>query len=224
MGECIDFNLINSLRKMTKRDYTERVCKHDKLKLVQDAMRLDQEYWDGDRMSGYGGYRYIPGRWTQLASSLINHYQLDNNAKILEIGCGKGFLLYEFSLLLPGVTVCGIDASQYSVAHGKEEIRESLQVGSATDLPFADAAFDLVVSLNTLQLLTNYELFKALKEIERVSTRHKWLLLESYRNEEEKLNMLNWQLIQRTFYRTDEWEWFMDLAGYSGDYAFTFYE
>ncbi|WP_130471216.1 class I SAM-dependent methyltransferase [Candidatus Magnetaquicoccus inordinatus] len=224
MGEYVDFNVLNSMRSMTKRDYTERICKNNKLNLVEKAMMLDREYWDGDRSSGYGGYKYIPGHWTPLAAALIEHYKLPDDAKILDIGCGKGYLLYEFKLLLPNATVFGLDASHYSVENAKEEVKDNIQVGSANSLPYQDANFDLVISLNALQILTNYDLFKALKEIERVGKQHKWILIESYRNEEEKLNMLNWQLTQRTFYRIDEWQWFMDLAGYSGDYAFTFYQ
>ncbi|MBF0604234.1 MAG: class I SAM-dependent methyltransferase [Nitrospirae bacterium] len=218
----IDF--MGTLHTSTKRDYTERVCKHDKPALVELAARFDKDYWDGDRTTGYGGYRYMPGRWTPVAQALIAHYGLDEHSKILDIGCGKGFLLYEFLQLLPKAQIAGIDISQYAVEHAKEEVKPFLQVGVASDLPYPDDSFDLVISLGTLHNLTNYDLYKALQEIQRVGKKNKWVMQESYRNEREKVNMVNWQLTQRTFFRTDEWEWFFQMAGYTGDYGFIFFE
>ncbi|MBF0584980.1 MAG: class I SAM-dependent methyltransferase [Magnetococcales bacterium] len=218
----VDF--MGATHSSTKRDYTERVCQHDKPLLVEKAMLFDKEYWDGERTTGYGGYRYMPGRWTPVAQALINHYQLSPTAKILDVGCGKGFLLFELMQLLPDAQVAGIDFSSYAIEHAKEEVKPFLQLGNANQLPYADHSFDLVISLGTLHNLTNFDLFKALQEIERVGKQHKWVMQESYRNEREKINMLNWQLTQRTFFRTDEWEWFFNLAGYTGDYGYIFFE
>lgn len=222
MGQMVDF--MGATHSSTKRDYTERVCQHDKPLLVEKAMLFDRDYWDGDRTTGYGGYRYMPGRWTPVARAMIDHYQLPENASILDVGCGKGFLLYELMQLLPEATVAGIDFSPYAIEHAKEEVKPFLQVGNANQLPYPDHAFDLVLSLGVLHNLTNFDLYRALQEVERVGKQHKWVMQESYRNEREKINMLNWQLTQRTFFRTDEWEWFFKMAGYTGDYGFIFFE
>jgi len=218
----IDF--VGTLHKSTKRDYTERVCKYDKTALVEKALLFDHDYWDGDRTTGYGGYRYIPGRWTPVARAMIEHYRLPDDATILDVGCGKGFLLYEFTQLLPKATIAGIDISAYGIQHAKEEVKPALKIGNAIQLPFADHSYDLVISSGMLHNLANFDLFKALQEIERVGKQHKWVMQESYRNERERINMLNWQLTQRTFFRTDEWEWFFKLAGYTGDFGFIFFE
>ena len=70
-------------------------------------------YWDGKRKYGYGGYKYIAGRWKKVAKNLIKKYKLNNNSKILDVGCGKGFLLYEIKKLLPSIEVKGFDISKY---------------------------------------------------------------------------------------------------------------
>ena len=143
---------------------------------------------------------------------------------VLDIGCGKGFLLYELSKLLPKAEVCGIDISEYAVENCKEELRNVIQVGNAIELPFEENSFDFVFALGCMHNLYNYELFDALKEMERVGKQHKYTMQESYRNETERINMCNWQLTQHSFYSTQEWVWFMNMAGYRGDYGFIFFE
>jgi len=181
----IDF--LSSVHKSTTRDYLARVNdpEYPKAKAAELAKQWGYDYWDGDRRICYGGYRYMPGRWTPVAQAMIDHYHIKSGDKILDIGCGKAFLLYEVSQLVPGVHVFGIDISPYAIEHAKDEITQQLQVGNATDLPFSDNCFDLVFSITTLHNLHNYDLDKALREMERVG-KNKYLCVESYRNEIEK--------------------------------------
>lgn len=217
----IDF--ISPLHKATTRDYLGRVNAHDKAECAEVALRWDQDYWDGERQFGYGGYRY-DGRWRVVAENIAEHYKLPEDAKILDVGCGKAFLLYEFTQVLPGASVAGIDVSSYAIENAKPEIKDQLQVASAVELPFDDDSFDLVFSINSLHNLRNFELWRALHEIERVARGAKYITVESYRNEREKVNLLYWQLTCRSFYATDEWEWFFEQAGYNGDHSFIFFE
>jgi ubiquinone/menaquinone biosynthesis C-methylase UbiE len=219
-----EINFMESLHKKTKRDYTERVVKYDKPACAEIACEYGREYWDGGREFGYGGYSYREGYWRPVAEQMIQHYELKKNAKILDVGCGKGFLLYEISLLLPEAQIRGIDLSRYAVESAKEEIRHCLQVGNAVSLPFKDKEFDFVYALGCLHNLYNYELFKALREMERVSGGAKYTMQESYRNEREKINMCNWQLTQHSFYTPEEWRWFFNQASYQGDYGFIYFE
>jgi protein-L-isoaspartate(D-aspartate) O-methyltransferase len=211
------------LHKSTSRDYVRRVTEHDKAESAEIAIKFGQEYWDGERHLGYGGYRY-DGRWRSVAQAMVDHYQLRPGSRILDVGCGKGFLLYEFTQVLEGVEVAGIDISDYAIRHAKEEVKPFLKVGSATSLPFPDDHFDYVVSVNTLHNLYNYELWYALREIERVGKGAKHIVIESYRNEREKANLLYWQLTCRTFWSPPEWEWFFKQAGYTGDYSCIYFE
>lgn len=217
----IDF--ISSLHKKTARDYLARVMEHDKAECAEIALRWGRDYWDGARHLGYGGYHY-DGRWRPVAEALVKHYELPRNARILDVGCGKGFLLYELTQVLPSAEVTGIDISQYAIEHSKEEIRDRLQVGDAASLPFADKQFDLVITINALHNLYVDRLFAALQEIERVGRSAKYLVVESYRSEREKANLLYWQLTCRSFYTPHEWEWWFEQTGYSGDHSFIFFE
>ena len=216
----IDF--IGEIHRATTRDYLGRVNAHDKAHCAEVALQWGKDYWDGERQYGYGGYRY-DGRWHSVAEKIVQHYQLPEDAAILDIGCGKGFLLYEFNRVLPKATVAGLDISSYAVDNAKAEVQPHLQVGSADSLPYDDDVFDLVISINSLHNLHNYELFSALAEIERVGRGDKYITVESYRNEREKVNLLYWQLTCRSFYTPKEWEWFFQRAGYNGDYSFIYF-
>lgn len=217
----IDF--ISAVHKQAKRDYLKRVNEYPKAKAAVKAKQWGYDYWDGDRRICYGGYHY-DGRWKKVAESMINHYQLKPGDRVLDVGCGKGFLLYDFTQVLPGVDVAGIDISKYAIDHAKDEIKPALKVAHAMALPFEDNSFDLVVSINTLHNLYSDELDQALREIERVGHQHKYICVESYRNEKEKVNLLYWQVTCEMFCTPDEWQWWFEQCGYTGDFSFIYFE
>ena len=214
------------LHKSTQRDYLARVNDPEfpKAKAAELAKQFDFDYWDGDRRICYGGYRYLEGRWEKVARAIAEHYDLPAQPKILDIGCGKGFLLYDFLKVIPDAEIHGIDLSPYAIANSKEEIRDRLRVGSATALPWPDDHFDLVISITTLHNLHAYDLDPALREMERVGKANKYLCVESYRNEQEKANLLYWQVTCEAFNTPKEWQWWFEHTGYSGDYSFIYFE
>jgi protein-L-isoaspartate(D-aspartate) O-methyltransferase len=120
--------------------------------------------------------------------------------------------------------VHGIDISSYAKDHAKPEVRDRMVTGTAAELPFESASFDFVLSINTLHNLPNYALEAALHEIMRVGRRHRYLCVESFRNESEKANLLYWQLTCRTFAAPDEWAWWFEKTGYTGDHSFIYFE
>lgn len=217
----LDF--ISSIHKKAKRDYVQRVVEYDKAACAEIAKRFDKEYFDGDRRYGYGGYRY-DNRWRPFAETLIRHYSLKPGDKVLDIGCGKGFLLYDFTQALPGIEVAGLEISSYAIENSMPEIKASLMQGCAVTLPYRDNEFDLVLSINTLHNLRLYDLDQALREIQRVGKQDKYIVMDSYRNEREKVNLLYWQLTCECFFTPEEWEWIFKSAGYTGDYDFVFFE
>ncbi len=217
----IDF--LSAIHKSTKRDYIARVTEYPKATAAELAKKFDYDYWDGDRKTGYGGFHY-DGRWRKVADALVAHYKLEPGQRVLDVGCGKGFLLYDIMQAVPGIEVAGIDISSYAIAHSKPEVQPFLQVCSATKLPFDDNHFDLVVSINTIHNLHCYDLDSALREIERVSSGDRYVCVESYRNEVEKANLLYWQLTCETFCTPEEWQWWFDRTGYTGDHSFITFE
>jgi SAM-dependent methyltransferase len=217
----VDFTA--SLHNSTKRDYVARVVENDKAACAEVASRFDEEYWDGDRRYGYGGYRY-DGRWLPVAQAIARHYGLKPGDRLLDVGCGKGFLLHELTVAVPGLVVAGLDVSAYAIAHAHESVKKFLVEGRAEALPYDDDAFDVVISLGALHNLGAAGLFAALGEIERVARRGAYVMVESYRDEREKANLLYWQLTCRSFYSVEDWEFVFRQSGYNGDYGFIFFE
>jgi len=221
MGKLL--NIVTPLHRMTKRDYIARMV-DDKVNCMIKAKEYEFDYWDGDRRYGYGGYRYLEGRWTPVAKALIETYGLKSNASILDVGCGKGFLLYEIKKLLPDARIAGFDISKHGIADAKEEIRDNLFLHKAQDpYPYKDSEFDLVISLGTLHNLRIFDLQKALREIERIG-KNKYIMVESFRNELELFNLECWALTAQAFLDFDEWVWLYQHFGYTGDYEFIYFE
>lgn len=217
----IDF--VSVLHKATKRDYLARVNEYPKAEAMKIAKKFGYDFWDGDRKFGYGGFKY-DGRWQKVAKLMAGHYGIKPGDSVLDVGCGKAFLLYDFTQVVPGVKVQGVDISEYAIQNAKEEVRPYLKLGNAVSLPYEDKSFDLVFSINTLHNLYCYDLVKALKEMERVGKKDKYLVVEAYRNEEEKVNLMYWVLTGECYFTPEEWKWFFDLAGYKGDYSFIYFE
>ncbi len=219
-------DLMSVLHKSTKRDYLARVNEPDfpKAKAAALAKKWGFDYWDGDRKICYGGYRYMEGRWEKVARAMVEHYGLKPGDRVLDVGCGKGFLLYDFTKVVPGLELHGVDISEYAIENSKEEIKDRLQVGNATSLPFPDNYFDFVYSITTLHNLHCYDLDKALREIERVGKKNKYICVESYRNEEEKANLLYWQVTCEAFNTPEEWAWWFKQTGYTGDHSLICFE
>ena len=108
MGRLL--NIVNQLHRRTARDYLSRMA-DAKVHCSEVARRFDRDYWDGDRRYGYGGYKY-DGRWNVVARQLVETYALPPDARILDVGCGRGSLTHAFKRLLPACRVSGFDVSQ----------------------------------------------------------------------------------------------------------------
>lgn len=214
MGKEIDL-LVNYPK--TKRDLDKRVIE----KSEEDrriARQFGKDFFDGDRRRGYGGYNYHSRFWQSVVPTFQEFYGLTSESSILDVGSGKGFMLYDFMQLIPGIRVAGVDISEYAIANAKEEVKSFLQVANAKELPFEDKSFDLVISVTTVHNLDREDCKEALKEIERVSRKYKFITVDAYRDEEEKKRMDAWNLTALTYMHVDEWKKFFEEAGYTGDY------
>ena len=184
----------------------------------QVARRFDKDFFDGDRRHGYGGFSYMPRFWQPVIPAFQNHWKLNESSTVLDVGCAKGFMMYDMSQLIPGITVKGIDVSQYAIDNAIETMRPHVQVANATALPVADRSFDIVIAVNSIHNLDRAGCAQALREIERVARRGSFITVDAYRNDEEKERMYAWNLTAKTIMSVDEWVAFFKEAGYTGDY------
>jgi ubiquinone/menaquinone biosynthesis C-methylase UbiE len=216
-------SLVTPLHISTNRDYIKRML-DDKVRCMEVASTYGFDYWDGNRRYGYGGHRYIPGRWSPVAQSLIKIYGLKAGSKVLDMGCGKGYLLYEMLKIEPGLEIVGIDNSEYAIENSKEEVKSKLIKQSLIEkLNFEDKEFDLVISLATLHNFAIFDLENIFEEINRVGKKS-YIMVESYRNFQELFNLQCWALTCLSFFSAGEWEWLFNKFEYLGDYEFIYFE
>ena len=214
MGQKIDL-LENYPR--TKRNVEERgATKTEDVRRV--AKQFGKDFFDGDRQYGYGGFKYFPRFWQPVIPTFQKHFGLTSRSSLLDVGCAKGFMLHDLLELIPDITVSGVDVSDYAIAHAMDDIKSKVQVANASDLPFADNSFDVVIAINTIHNLDRDDCAQALREIERVSRKGSFITVDAYRNDEEKERMFAWNLTAKTIMSVDEWVAFFKEVGYTGDY------
>ena len=216
-------NIVTSNHLKTNRKYLPRMM-NDKINCMKIARKYNFDYWDGDRRFGYGGYKYIPNRWTKVAKKIIKTFNLDSKSKILDAGCGKGFLLYEIKKIIPEIKIYGFDISQYAIKNSKKEIRSSLFVHSLEKkTKFKSKFFDLVISIGSLHNLHIYNLEKAIKEISRISKKS-YIMVESYTNLKQLFNLQCWALTANIFLSKKEWIYLLKKFNFKGDMEFIYFD
>jgi len=214
LGKEIDI-LLNYPK--TKRDLSSRLeSKSEESRKI--GRKFDFDYFDGDRNHGYGGFSYNPKFWQPVIPTIVENYKIGNSSNVLDVGCAKGFFLYDLKLAFPGISITGVDISDYAVENSIAEIKPYLQVGNAIKLPFEDDRFDFVISINTIHNLNLQDCATALQEVERVTKGNSFITVDAYRNDEEMARMQAWNLTALTMMSVDEWKEFFLEVGYTGDY------
>ena len=205
-----------------KRNYLGRMV-DSKIQCMIEAKKYGVNYWDGPRKYGYGGYKYIPNRWTKVAKKIIKEFKLDNHSKILDVGCGKAFLLYEIRKILPGIKISGFDVSKHAIKNAPKEIRKNLFIHKAQNkYPYKKKEFDLAISTGCFHNLEINELKFSLQEIQRVSKKT-YVMVESYRNETELFNLQCWALTCESFFSRKEWQWIFKEFKYNQCYELIYF-
>ena len=218
-----NIKLFTPLHKSTKRNYKKRM-NDNKIHYMNVAKKYDKNYWDGSRKSGYGGYCYISNYWLTTAKKIIKIYKLNNNSRLLDVGCGKAFLLYEIKKLLPKIQIVGFDISRYAISKAPTSIKKNLILKNAgSKYNYKKNFFDLVISFGCIHNLELDKLFICLSEIERVGKK-KFVMTESYRNNKELFNLQCWALTCESYFSVKEWKWIFNKVKYTGDYEFIFFE
>ena len=210
---------INLLKKYpkSKRNLDERF--NDKSRKIRSiARKFGKNFFDGDRKYGYGGFKYNPKFWREVAVDFKKYWKLNKKSSVLDVGCAKGFMLYDLKKIVPGIKVSGIDISRYAVQNSKIEVRRFLKVANAKKLPFPDKSFDVVVSINTIHNLNKRDCAKSLKEIMRVTKKYAFITVDAYRNNKEKKKMYMWNLTAKTIMSVKKWKLFFKKNNYTKDY------
>jgi ubiquinone/menaquinone biosynthesis C-methylase UbiE len=210
-----EVDLLNS-HPAIKRNYDKRAAEKTP-EIISLAKQFGKDFFDGDRKCGYGGYKY-DGRWKTVVQRMRAHYNLPDNAAILDVGCGKGFMLHDFKENMPNCSVAGIDVSEYAIENSMVSVKPFVKVASAEKLPYSDKSFDLVIAINSIHNLPLEPCKTSLKEIERVSKRHSFITVDAWRNDQEHENLLKWVLTAETFMHVDDWEKLFPEIGFTGDY------
>ena len=214
-------NLITSNHKGTKRNYLQRMT-NSKVKSMKISKKYSFDYWDGKRSYGYGGYKY-DGRWQAIAKKIIKKYKLTKNSRVLDIGCGKGHLVYELSKILNSKKIIGLDISKYGIKNSPRRIRNQLKVFDARKkINFKKNYFDLVVSINLIHNFSISEIFQLLKNIVHISKKS-FISTESYRNNQELFNLQCWALTADSFFSEYEWRWILKQNKYFRDYELIYF-
>lgn len=218
-----EINLLDKLPK-TRRNVTARssakTAEHIRL-----SRQFGELYFDGPREYGYGGYRY-DGRWIPVAKDIIAHYNLAPGQRVLDVGCAKGFLVKDLLTALPGLEAFGLDISEYALMVCEPEVIGRLHLGTAEKLPFPDASFDAVISINTIHNLDRDGCIRALREFTRICRlpQQCYVQVDAYRTQAGKALFESWCLTAETYLTPAEWIALFAEAGYGGDFFWTILE
>ena len=214
MGQ--EINLLKNYP-ITKRDTRSRA--NEKTENDRSiARKFGKEFFDGDRRHGYGGFKYMSRFWEPVVPTFKKHWNLNSSSTLLDVGCAKGFMMYDFKRLIPGISLTGIDISEYAIENTLKEVRDNVMVADAKLLPFENNSFDAVISINTIHNLEIDECAQALKEIERVSRGKSFITVDAFRDSDEEKRMFDWNLTAKTILSVEDWLKLFKDVGYTGDY------
>ena len=211
-----EINLLANYPKSKRNVFEREEQKSEKSRII--ARKFGKDFFDGDRNNGYGGFTYNPKFWQPVIPDFVRYWGLSSKSSVLDVGCAKGFMLYDMSQLIPGIKLQGIDVSDYAINNAMPEIRKLVQIADAKKIPFPDNSFDVVISINTVHNLGRVECAEALREITRVSKKYSFITVDAYRNDEEKKKMNAWNLTAKTVMSVGDWKLFFKEVGYNGDY------
>lgn len=215
----MEINLMSRYPKTNRDNFIKRSLNKNNEE-INIAKKFDKEYFDGDREFGLGGYYYDPKYFTNVVKDFIKWYQINDEDSILDVGCGKGFMLHDFLMAKPNLKIAGLDISNYCYDKCMSTIKPFYTLGSCDSLPYADKSFDYVFSIATIHNLDLEGVKKSLKEIVRVTRKNAFIKVNGYRNDQERKKLQGWNLVANTILHADEWIKLFKETGYIYDYEF----
>ena len=213
-----EVNLLDKLPKGKRKVHARAEAKT--AEIIAKSREYGEQYFDGPRDYGYGGYRY-DGRWVPVAEDMVQHFHLKPGDRVLDVGCAKGFLVKDLMNVCPGLEVFGLDISEYALMHCEPEVIGRLHLGNAMKLPFPDKSFQAVISLNTIHNLDRSHAAIAIREIERLAPGKGFIQVDSYHTPEQKAVFEDWVLTAKFHDYPEGWIQLFTEVGYTGDYYWT---
>lgn len=184
-----------------------------------DFLSYGYDYFDNKLYGvGYGGYVY-DGRYAPAVQMMITNYSLKPGMKVLEVGCAKGFILFEFFKL--DYYVKGVDLSQYAVDNSIPSVKPHLLCQSCIALPFLDDEFDFVYSKEMLPHLSEEEIELAILELMRVTKGNSIFLEIQVSKDTESAELINkWDRTHKTVRTAKWWKNKLNTLQYEGGVNF----
>ena len=151
---------------------------------------------------------------------MIKYYRLKNNSKILDVGCAKGFMIYDFKKNNPNLIVRGIDISNYCKKNAHPKVKGLLRWVTVKKLPYKDNSFDLVISISTIHNLEKF-IKQALNELIRVSKGSIFIRVKAFKNIRQKKFIDKWNLVAKSNLSEKQWIKLFKQVNFKGDYSFS---
>lgn len=106
--------------------------------------------------------------YKRRASIILKNINLLGHSNLLEVGCGRGFYINSISHLFPESNIWGIDLCEkyLSIAAKNKGKNVRLLKSDATDLPFENNYFDIIIASEILEHIPND--IRAISEMYRV--------------------------------------------------------
>lgn len=213
------FNLLNMDQTKGLRDLSLRkdVSLADRARSAEFGF----DYFDGTRALGYGGYFY-DGRWVKVAQRAVEHFKLTSGMKVLDVGCGKGFFVYDL-YSTQGIEAYGVDVSEYAVSNCHPGAVGRVHLQSMQNMSFPDNSFDAVFCINALHNLSKLEAYKAIREMNRVvnDLTKVFIQVDAFNDSNELKILENWLLTAQMYLPPDDWLNFFEKCGFEGSYFWT---
>lgn len=164
----------------------------------------------------FTGERYIPEYFSNSDDEIVKEHEdryssiskLVTDKVVLDAACGSGYGSFEISKYAKNVI--GIDISSDSIEYAKNNYLArnlSFNVSSVTEMPFSNNEFDVVVSFETIEHISEDQQILFLKQIKRVLKEDGILIISTpdKLNYSDKMNYIN-EFHIKEFYEKEFYE------------------
>jgi len=195
--------LIYSNKPQTNSHSTRlRLIRDNDSEVSENYKTFGKDYYDNPNvLQGFGGYKY-DGRYASCAQNLCDMVEFQY---ILDFGCAKGFLLYEFLKLSKNVV--GVDISDYARKNSKKEVKSFLY-REIMDVP-KDILLniEIILTRDVFPHLEHDSLFRLLGFIQNSCPKLKLFYIEVVVSEDpvSEKALLDWDPTHQLIQSKEQW-------------------